>query len=191
MKKIGISGVARSGKDTFAKAAERFLTENGLKVKRYALARNLKGDLYHFVNENFGFDIYHPTEEQKKLIRPLMVAYGCAQREATKGKYWFSLIDAEFLFDEPDIAIVTDIRFCEYEYDECHWIKEDGGKLIHITLISDGRQILPANVEEAVNNPRLISRADYNLRWESMSDDDAYQFVKKFFEDNPALWKDS
>jgi hypothetical protein len=193
MKVIGITGVARSGKDTLAKGIERFISENtDLSVKRYALARNLKADLYRFVMGNFGFSIYSPSEEQKALIRPLMVAYGCAQRVATKGKYWYNQVEQEITNDNPDIAIVTDIRFCEFEHDECHWLKQDmEGKLIHVARKSQDSQILPANIEEAVNDPKLLSMSDYRVIWDSMNDEDAYEYVKQFMTDHPELWNNS
>ena len=70
-------------------------------------------------------------------------------------------------------AVVTDIRFDEYEEDEVYWLKNEmGGILVHISLFEfkNGKKIFnkPANSDEASQNPRLLEKADYIIEWEKV-----------------------
>jgi tRNA uridine 5-carbamoylmethylation protein Kti12 len=80
MKVIGISGLARSGKDCFATIATKILTEKyKLKVDRHALAYELKDDLKDLVKKKTGIDIFTEKTEEKNIIRPLLVIFFAAQ----------------------------------------------------------------------------------------------------------------
>ena len=62
---IGLSGVARSGKDSFFNVAEEYFSSKDIKCKRLALADNLKQDLRQFVMNKFDIDIINMSPEEK------------------------------------------------------------------------------------------------------------------------------
>lgn len=162
---IGITGVARSGKDTLYSLLEKKLKKVNIKTKRYALADHLKHDLRDFVLKRFEIDIYSANLEEKELIRPIMVAYGKAKRMQTQGRYWIELLNNKI--NEKDfLPVITDIRYQEYEKDEYYWLKkEKSGLMIHVSRVKNGKIILPANEEEAKNDKILSELADYKIVW--------------------------
>jgi hypothetical protein len=81
MKLIGISGVARSGKDLFTTVAQEVLKQHGLKTERFALAYELKSDLKDLIHAKTGIDVFTENTEEKNIIRPLLVAYGDVMRQ--------------------------------------------------------------------------------------------------------------
>jgi hypothetical protein len=164
---IGLSGVAGSGKDTLFS----LLALRNPKIKRFALADYLKKEMSPFIKTLYGIDIFNCSREEKNLIRPILVSHGKIKRTITHGTYWTSKLTEEitkFLTEDPEnIAIITDIRYAEYEEDELHWLKNEmGGYLIHISLILENNQkLLPPNKEEEQNDPLLKKNADYRITW--------------------------
>jgi hypothetical protein len=189
MKIFGISGVARSGKDKFADLAIQFFESKGIKAQKFALANQLKIDLHDFVFKNFGFSIFSASPQQKELIRPLMVAYGCAMRAKSNGTHWYNLLENQIRESAADIAIVTDVRFAEYEKDEVWWVtKHLKSKLIHLTRYdSSGNVVLPPNAEETINDCKIQNVADYHVKWKT---DEAKcpEITFKFLEEYPEIW---
>jgi hypothetical protein len=94
---IGITGVARCGKDTFYAILRKYLEERQIKSQRLAFADDLKLELNDFTKEKFKIDLLKCDGSDKELIRPLMVAYGKCRRMQTEGKYWTSLLDPKVL----------------------------------------------------------------------------------------------
>jgi hypothetical protein len=187
MKIIGISAhAARSGKDTFAKCLQIVLTEKGKKVAIRSLATPLKEKINSFLSEEFGIDVFTCNNEEKEVIRPLLVAYGKARRLQTNGKFWTGLMDIEInklKKEEYDYVIVPDIRYCEYDGDEGEWVKKDGGILFYISLIlGDGERLPPPNEDEERNSPLLEKIANYKVRWTEMSFEECLMFVRKKFD---------
>jgi hypothetical protein len=162
---IGLTGVARSGKDTLYSLLERKFKEKSINTKRFALADNLKKDLNNFIIEKFNINLYSISASDKELLRPILVAYGKSKRQQTSGRYWIELLNKEIIIQN-ELPIVTDVRYDEYEKDEYSWLKkEKKGILIHISRICNGKLIEPANDEEYRNNLRLIDKADYKFMW--------------------------
>ena len=179
MKKIiiGLTGFARVGKDSFYQVASRILKkEYGLKSTRYALADALKGDIAEFISEKVGIDVYTDDDGDKTVIRPLLVAYGKCKRIQSKATYWTSLLQDKIELDtDTDVVFVTDVRYAEYEEDEVQWIKNIGGKLIHISKFelnfSDDGWMSKVyteapNEDEAKNDPIIRDHADILFEWE-------------------------
>ena len=183
---IGITGVARSGKDTFCKILAKYLESKNLKCKRLAFADNLKKELNVFVKEKFKIDLSKCSNEEKELIRPLMVAYGKCRRSQTDGKYWTSLLDQEIKdFNNENITpIITDVRYIEYKQDEYTWIKNHNGILIHISRkLDSGNLVPPANTEEKSNDNKLKAVADFSICWETCQDTNfLYELMEKNLE---------
>lgn len=170
---LGITGVARSGKDTFYSILKRYLKEKNIECERIALADELKRELSDFVEKKFEIDLNKCEGSNKELIRPLMVAYGKCRRIQTEGKYWTSSVDQKIkdLKKRNILPIVTDIRYIEYKDDEYSWLKFHGGFLIHLSRkLDDGNLVQPANIEEKSNDSKLKAVADMNICWETCQD---------------------
>ncbi len=178
MKKIyiGIGGTARAGKDTFCAIAKKQLESEGLKVKKMALADELKHDLRDFIFQKMGMDVYTQITSEKDIIRPLLVGYGDSMRKRTEGRYWIEKLNERMKEDDSDVIIVTDIRFDEYEKDEIHWIKNElNGTVVHVSKynivinpLQGPKKIFtpPANDHEARNDPRIKDKSDIVIEWE-------------------------
>lgn len=184
-KMIGLTGVARSGKDTFYSILKKYLEEKGIKSQRLAFADALKNELYDFTKDKFKIDLLNCAPENKEIVRPLMVAYGKCRRIQTDGKYWTNIIQPEVnkLISKNIVPIVTDVRYIEYKEDEYSWIKSHNGILIHISRkLDDGSIIPPANIEEKSNDNKLKAVADYSLCWETCQDVNfLYELMQKHF----------
>jgi hypothetical protein len=171
---VGLSGVARSGKDSFFSLAKKYFSEYNISCERLALADNLKHDLKQFVMNKFGIDIFNMTADEKELIRDLMVSYGKIKRKQTNGKYWTHLLEdqIDLLKDKANIIFITDIRYAIYQEDEIHWLKnKHRGLLIHVSRLKEDNEVLPpANEEEKFNDPILKSCADLKLLWRTSED---------------------
>lgn len=178
MKLIGVSGLARSGKDLFTTVAESILKSNKLKTERFALAYELKSDLKDLIFKKTGIDVFTEKTEEKTIIRPLLVAYGDVMRKISEGKYWTQKIEQRIGKSKADVVFITDIRYDQYPEDECTWLQyKQCGKLIHITRFkyddsSKRKKKIydqPPNEHESINNPKVKSRSDYSFEWEDYS----------------------
>ena len=170
---IGLTGVARSGKDTFFSILKKYFKEKNINTQRVALADELKKELEDFVDKKFKINLNKCEGSEKELIRPLMVAYGKCRRVQTEGKYWTSMVDSTIkdLKKNGTLPIVTDIRYIEYKDDEYSWLKNHNGILIHISRkLDDGTLVQPANIEEKSNDNKLEAVADYSVCWETCQD---------------------
>ena len=173
MKIIAVSGVARSGKDTIADclAEEVKSMFPNLSIKRESLASFLKEEMAGFLLEKFNKDIFTLDGEEKEKFRPLLVAYGFAKRLDTQGTYFTSLLQKRMERENHDIYIVSDLRYAENEGDELSWLKNQGGKLIHIRRFDtkNGKKVYikPPNEDEKKNDPILEKNADFHVVWES------------------------
>jgi len=179
MKLIGVSGLARSGKDLFTTVAQNVLEEKGLKTERFALAYELKSDLKDLIYKKTGIDVFTENTEEKTIIRPLLVAYGDVMRKISGGRYWTQKMEQRVGKSKADVVFITDIRYDHYPEDECTWLQyKQAGKLIHITRFkydtSSNRKKkvydLPPNEHESINNPKVKNRADYSFEWEDYSE---------------------
>lgn len=183
---IGLTGVAKSGKDSFYAIANSYLSKLGIKSKRFALADQLKEDLYDFILNKIGVDLYNMSPAEKELIRPLMVSYGMTKRQQTNGKYWTSIVQEKIKSLADDhIIFITDIRYSYYPEDELFWLKKlNNGKLIHISRIDEtGIFIPPANDEESRNDPVLKFNSDISVCWKTTNDyEQRYECIEKTLE---------
>jgi len=172
---IGISGYARSGKDTFGEALVRILQRYGIKAKTYALATQLKIDINFLTEGDFKISAFTKDDEEKKIIRPLLVGYGEAWRKADPD-HWISVVDCNL---EPrTLAIITDIR---YE-NEADYILKNQGFLLNVSRsTSENNFIGPANEEEKLNGPKVKEKSSFNLCWGTMSDQELIDEVVESF----------
>lgn len=184
---IGISGYARSGKDTFGESLQRILFNYGIKSKTYALATQLKNDITFLTEKDFHISAFTKDNEEKKLIRPMLVGYGESWRKADPD-HWIKILDSNF--ESNVLPIVTDIR---YE-NEANWILNSGFLLNLSRSLPDGALIEPANEEEKINAPKVKEKCCFDLCWattedKSIIDEIVESFVISILEDKLELWK--
>ena len=168
---IGLCGAARTGKDTFFDHAQKYLKDNyNIVAARYAFADALKQDINEFLIAKTGITAYTARASEKKLIRPMLVAYGAMMREMTDGSYWINNaekdLDQNKYFDR--VTFITDVRY-ENEYE---MIKERGGICIHLKRIGADHNLIDyANEEEAKNDPIVESRAEEKITWNTFGEE--------------------
>ena len=163
---IGISGVARSGKDTLANNFVKIFKSLGIKAKRQALADELKKEVRHFLKKNTGLDSFTQRDDEKKIIRPFLVAYGTNIRRELNKNCWIENLTKKLKNNE--ITIISDVR---YE-NEADWIQENGF-LIHIArLDKENNLIKPANTQELENDPILQSKANVSFVWQTVEENE-------------------
>lgn len=171
---IGIGGVARAGKDTFASILESKLKANGKTVRKIALASPLKLDCKEFLMDHLHIDSETQVPSEKVLIRPMLVWYGDAQRKLTHGRHWIDLATRKITNSTFDYYIITDVRYDFYEKDELYWLqKECNGIVCHVSrwrMASDHERefVEPANDHERENDPKIKAKADFVVEWESV-----------------------
>jgi hypothetical protein len=171
MQLIGIGGVARAGKDTLCKLLQKHYFPN---AQRVALADELKFDIDPFLKEKTGISAWTTDPTKKTLIRDMLVAYGKVKRQQTGGTYWTNLAQSKVnaCKNIGMRAIVTDIRYNEFEFDELYWLKNfNKGFLIHLSRIDeDGQLVPPANNDEKLNDSLISKAADIKICWPTVSD---------------------
>jgi hypothetical protein len=168
---IGISGAARSGKDTLCRALIRFFKSKKIKAKRKSIAGDIiKKDLKNLIKKKANINSFTENIYEKKLIRPFLVEYGKLMRNQTEGRYFIEKIK----YDE-NITIIPDIRYAEYEKDELFWIKnEKKGFLIFI----EHECVRDANETEKINNKIIKKQADYRLNWSTLNENNSIDLEK-------------
>ena len=170
-KYIGVSGVARSGKNLFCDIAIKQLSQKGVKAKQYALAYYLKKDCEEFIRTKLGLDVFTEKTEDKTIFREMLVWYGGVKRKQTDGAYWTSMLQKDMDADDNEVIFVSDIRYDQYPKDEVYWIKEVlGGYLVHVSKYTyndwDERVFTePPNEHEKLNDPLVKLKSDYLLQW--------------------------
>lgn len=179
VKILGISGYARSGKDTFAKYAREILFEKDIALVRFAFADKLKANINTFLNQKLGISAHTQNSDEKKIIRPVLVGYGESARLLNQN-YWIdeiresmTAVIGEKLDGKTIIPVITDVRYLN----EVKFIKELGGKIITISQID----LAAANNEELVNQASVDSESDCILTWPKFGDnnlDEAKTYVK-------------
>lgn len=183
---IALAGLAFAGKDTFVGIAKNILLKNDYIPIRIAFADELKTDIIPFIKEKYGIEVLTASVEEKKMIRPLLVAHGCCKRAQTNGKYWVDKLDdrvkdyiASNLYRPVNkiVFLCSDVRFAnEVEWCQKSW----NGIVIHLKRWSyqeirnglgdfDTVKVYdsPPNKEEIENDPIIQKMADYHVEWEN------------------------
>lgn len=166
-KYIGISGVARSGKSTFAKTLVKELNKKGISAIELSLAYELKKDCQEFLMGKLGLDVFSEDTETKSKFRDMLVWYGDLKRKESKGRYWIEKIEKEVEKHTERVIIVPDIRYSFYDNDELQWIQnEKQGILVHLSI----EGLDPANEHEKTFDPILREKSDVCLHWKRFND---------------------
>ena len=90
MRLVGISGLARSGKDSIYLKCEPILKNMGYSVKRVAFADCLKSECDELLSKYTGISAFTENTEEKEIIRPLLVTYGTHIRRKLN-KNWYKI----------------------------------------------------------------------------------------------------
>ena len=167
---IGLGGIAQSGKDFFFTNLKKTTKRN---VIRFAIADELKKELFSLIKNTYNVDIFNCSAEDKEKIRPMLLSHGKIRRNDSKGRYWINKISEKVkdaAKDEENIVVITDIRYDEFAEDEVDWVKKElNGFFVHISKYTEDKGVkvfgLPPNEDEAINNPKLIEKADYLIQW--------------------------
>ena len=176
---VGVSGVARSGKNLFCDMVIDELAKQGYIGKQFALADALKRDCEGFLRDKCDLDVYSDDTQLKSLFREYLVWYGDLRRKQTNGRHWIETMDSEIADSDCDVALVSDVRYAHYQNDELGWvIYEHEGLLVHLrryeksssaVIEADGTvkfdYVKPPNEHERINDPKLREAAHYQLDW--------------------------
>lgn len=175
---IAISGYARTGKDTLCNLLIEHFKEFGIKAERFSFADELKNDLSPYLQSEYGVDIFSLSGAEKELFRPLMLWKGYYHRVKTQGTYFHEILNKKISESDCDIAIITDLRYAEYENDEADFVKNKGGFIISLRRYeshSENYRIFaqPANSDEE-KNQKVIDENYSNLAldWSTILDSD-------------------
>lgn len=163
---LGVCGVARCGKDTFFSFASRELESAGIRCERVAFADALKEDLDFFLKDKLSISSFTTNDDEKALIRPIMVSYGKALREKTKGVYWINKIKekVEENINNQICSIITDVRYSN----ELEWIH---GHSRSETIYIERKGLSPANKEEEENDWALRQLSRARISWETFGNE--------------------
>jgi hypothetical protein len=179
---IGIAGVSRSGKDSLALELENTIRcYTGKTIYRTSLAQPLKEDCKDFIKEYIGLDVFTDNTEEKSTFREFLVWYGKVKRQQTEGKYWTGLLDQRVQQFQPDICIVPDIRYQQYEQDEVSWLKsKPNSVLIHLQRVAiNGEIVQPANMDETINDSIIQNSSDYKIIWPTFTDENKEECMRE------------
>jgi hypothetical protein len=172
---VGVSGVARSGKNLFCDMIAYELEQRGITSRQFALADALKADCEEFLKENCSLDVWTSDTKNKSLFRDFLVWYGDLKRKQTNGQYWIQKMNEAIAKSTKDVALISDVRYDAYERDELSWVQEEhDGMVIHLKRYLEQpsvyehaprRYVEAPNEHERVNDPKLHEGADIRVEW--------------------------
>ena len=155
---IGITGIARSGKDTLGLSLLKIINKSSKKkAKIYSIADILKKDLNYLIKKNFGFSSFTEDTNQKNLIRPILVEYGEAMKREHGDDVWIDKLIKSVNF-EKYIPIITDVRF---DHEAKKLIDEHDAFIIHISRV--GAEV-PNDLEKQ-NDPKVKELSHLQYMW--------------------------
>tara|TARA_Y100000022_G_scaffold56154_1_gene47912 strand:+ start:1529 stop:2077 length:549 start_codon:yes stop_codon:yes gene_type:complete len=166
MKLIGITGLARAGKDSFYNFSKPILESNQEEHNRYAFADALKEESDELLSKYVGISAFTEKTSEKEIIRPFLVTYGTHVRRKLNKNCWIEKIHdrVKSEIENGSWVFITDVRY-ENEID---WIHDLGGKAIHIHREGN----VAPNPEELENDPILRAKADHHVSWKDFQDED-------------------
>jgi len=161
---IGVSGFARSGKDTFYERSALILNKAKKKSTRFAFADALKEECNEILEKYTNISAFTENNEEKALIRPLLVTYGTEIRRKLDPNCWIKKIQDRVIdkLNEGFTVFITDVRF----KNEAEWIRMNGGTLVNISRSG----CPPANHEEHRQYHFMKAFYNYHISWETYGD---------------------
>lgn len=179
---IGVTGYAKSGKDTFYSLLKLVAPA---RIRRYAFADQLKDDLDVISHRMFQKKASVLNAEEKEIFRPILISYGCAWRTLDP-IHWVRIVQSRIEWDtsmlysdaQPILPVITDIRF----FNEFSFLREKYGKdFVMVEISRDGAPTPPD--EELRNQPALSQAADFKINWPTLFPDrqaELARYVKDF-----------
>ena len=181
---VGVSGVARSGKNLFCDLIIEELAKQGYSAKQFALANALKRDCSNFLETYCDLDVHTDNTHNKSLFREFLVWYGDLKRKQSNGRHWIEKMDEQISKYTGDVALVSDVRYAHYPNDELGWVVyEHEGLLVHLrryerssTAVIDEtgnvqvNYVQPPNEHERISDPKLREGAHFQLNWPTVDD---------------------
>ena len=166
MKLIGISGLARSGKDSFYELSKPILKRAKRDCVKFAFADQLKNECDEILSKYTNISAFTEDPEEKKMIRALLVTYGTHIRRKLNPQCWIEKIENEVRknLSRNKVVFITDVRF-ENEID---WVHELGGSTVHVSKEGNSAP----NQDELKNNPILIKKSKHFIHWDSFNKED-------------------
>jgi hypothetical protein len=163
-KLIGVSGFARSGKDTFYQRSKLLLEKHGKKAVRVAFADALKEECDELLGKYTNLSAFTEEDSQKEIVRPLLVTYGTQIRRKLNENCWIEKVQPQVIeYLKSDYYVfVTDVRF----KNEAQWIQLNGGILVNVAR----ENIKPANHEEHRQLHLMKPLINYDLFWPTYGD---------------------
>lgn len=163
-KLIGVTGFARSGKDTFFSCGSRYLKGIEESSVRYAFADVLKSECDPLTRQYAGISCFTSNDEEKALIRPLLVAYGTHLRRQLNPNCWIDRIrgDVSRALNANHYVFITDVRF----ENEAEWVLSEGGSVINVCREGVGA----ANPDEAEQSQLIKPLLTSSLTWPTYGD---------------------
>ena len=162
---IGISGLARSGKDTLAEHLSDLISKDiGSKVKIFSFAEEIKSQADDFLKKYYNISAFSEDTKEKEYIRPLLVAHGECMKSFYGKNIWAETVLKKIKSRKSKVfPIISDVRF-DFE---AEYIKNKGGIILHISKQGN----LPPNEIEKKNDPLCKECADLQHTWESYAPD--------------------
>jgi hypothetical protein len=156
---IGISGLARSGKDTLANNFSEIISEDwGLNVKIFSFADEIKRQANDFIKNNYKISAFSEDTKEKEIIRDFLVCHGETMKKIYGNTIWADIIIKKIKeTDGKFFPIITDVRF-DFE---ARRVKEVDGQVVHIQKIGNK----PPNDIEAKNDPLVKEESDLSHCW--------------------------
>lgn len=174
---IGITATRCSGKDLlyqrFRDLSPRFI--------RYAFADQLKVDLEPLVRDKFGWDMQSLDAKQKEIVRPILIAYGMAQREIDP-LYWVKIVcnsidrvaNYDLEYARQFIHVITDVRF---ENEEEYMRQKYGASFKLVALRRYDAP--PPTQEEEKHYLKVEGRADCRLVWGNDTEEEQRSLARR------------
>tara|TARA_R110001583_G_scaffold8965_30_gene42430 strand:+ start:1554 stop:2117 length:564 start_codon:yes stop_codon:yes gene_type:complete len=162
---IGVTGFARSGKDTFFSCGSKYLKTFNKTSVRYAFADVLKSECDPLTLKYSGISCFTSNNREKALIRPLLVAYGTHLRRQLNPNCWIDRIkdNVQASLDAQNFVFITDVRF----ENEAQWILLQGGSLINV----EREGVKAANPDEAEQSALIKPLISASLKWPTFGDE--------------------
>tara|TARA_Y100000589_G_scaffold29354_1_gene24518 strand:- start:12058 stop:12642 length:585 start_codon:yes stop_codon:yes gene_type:complete len=181
---VGISGVARSGKNLLCDLLRESLRVKGITSKQFALAAELKNDCQEFLQKKCNMNVWTDITQDKSKFRDFLVWYGSLKRQQSNGRYWIEKLNSRLESYSGDVAFITDVRYDSYNKDEFYWVTEEKqGVIIHLKRIINNMYVEPANDHEKFNDRKIQRKSDINIVWRTFDDPYCEKTVMKIIDD--------
>ena len=186
---IGISGLARSGKDTLAENMASIIRNDwGIEVEIFSFAEEIKSQADEFLKKYYNISAFSENTKEKEYIRPLLVAHGECIKSLKGKNIWAEIVLKKIKSRKSKIfPIISDVRF-DFE---AKFLQENGGQVIHISKIGN----LPPNDIEAKNDPLVRKCCDIKHSWPTYQPDrmndcrEHAEVLWQMLKDSSSKWK--